>query len=229
MGRASDGPRFFHSTYDIWRTERGGEDSETLQIGRWLGFMLWWNDHYSQAAGLDDRLVEIYVRVLGEYHGGVIAARTGGVVDMRVRGDFESALEQSMNLHATAVRAMGSDDPITLCAARDLGVSLRLAGRFAEELEFDEMTWRQTIEICGSAHVQRIVEICVALDLRELGDYIGARTRHEEIVMRFTQLCGARHPFALRATRLHAEMRRKAGDHVGAFEAAERAVTRVDR
>ena len=216
--------------YDTWREQVGADKPETLRIGRWLGFMLWSDGRYEDAAVLDDSLVEISRRVLGEEHEGTLEAMTNVAGDRRAQGEFASALELSEYIHGTALRAMGEDDPLTIGGAHNLGVSLRLVGRFAEALEIDKATWRQKVEMYGADHTQSLItETGITLDNRELGDYLGARTQHEDIVARFTNVHGQLHPLTLRATRLLAEMRRKAGDHQGAMEAAETAVTGLTR
>ncbi|MFC0430322.1 FxSxx-COOH system tetratricopeptide repeat protein [Kutzneria buriramensis] len=211
--------------YDTWRDGLGDEHRETLRIGRWLGFMLWSDGRYEEAATLDNRILEICVRVLGEQHEGTVDAMNNVAGDLRAQGEFDSALALSEDIHTRSVRSFGDDDPLTLSAAHNLGVSLRLAGRFADAREIDDRTWRRKVEIFGTDHALSILtQIGLALDARELGDYVVARTMQEDIVARLRQIHGEVHPQTVAAIRLLAEMRRKAGDHEGALEAADEAV-----
>jgi tetratricopeptide (TPR) repeat protein len=211
--------------YDTWRDRLGEEHRETLRIGRWLGFMLWSAGRYEEAATLDNRILEICVRVLGNWHEGTVDAMNNVAGDLRAQGEFGDALALSEDIHTRSVRSFGDDDPLTLSAAHNLGVSLRLAGRFAQAQEIDERTWRRKVEIFGTDHALSILtQIGLALDARELGDYVEARTLQENIVARLRHIHGDVHPQTVAAIRLLAEMRRKAGDHAGAMEAADEAV-----
>ncbi|MFM9662802.1 tetratricopeptide repeat protein, partial [Streptomyces scabiei] len=52
-------------------------------------------------------------------------------IDHRVRGAFGEALDLSRSVHQQYQQLLGPDDPETLRAAHNLGVSLRLVGDFA--------------------------------------------------------------------------------------------------
>lgn len=210
--------------YDRWLRRHGAENTETLKIGRWLGFMLWTAGAFEEAAEFNAELLEIHRRVIGDGHEDTLDAIGSVAGDRRAQGDFAGALELSRTIHQRCVERFGDNDPLTLNAAHNLAVSLRLSGLFTEAREWDEVTWQRKVDTFGTDHaLSLITQVGLTLDTRELGDYVAASTVHDDIVARYQTVHGPLNPATLRAVMHQAGMRRKAGDLVGAAEAADEA------
>jgi hypothetical protein len=213
--------------HDVWRRQLGEEHAETLEMARWLGFMLFTGARYAEAADLNARTLDKFRRALGEDHEGTLEAMQAVAADRRVQGEFGMALEISDTVYRRSIRLFGADDPITLKAAHNLGVSLRLAGEFKQAQTLDLDTYQRSVQIFGEDHPDSLyTRLGLILDQRELGEYAGACVALEELVAKHRLLLGENNFFTLRAVRTLSVTRRKAGDHLGALACSEDARNR---
>lgn len=216
--------------YDSWRQSLGADHAQTLEVARWLGFLLFSMGRYTEAASLNAVVLEAYRRSFGADHQDTVDATGNVAVDRRVQGQFTEALDLSRAVHRRYVRLIGPGEPETLRAAHNLGVSLRLSGDFAAARAIDEETWHSWIQIYGQDHVDSLrTWLGLILDIRELGDYSGALTYHREIVEQTRNLLGAKNPLTLSCARHLAVALRKAGQHPEALDAARQAKLDLDR
>ncbi|MFJ8533648.1 FxSxx-COOH system tetratricopeptide repeat protein [Streptomyces sp. NPDC093591] len=218
------------SAYDSWRQDGGEDDSQTLEVSRWLGVVLFSMGRYAETAAVNDRVLDAYRRTVGEDHEDTLAALGNVAIDRRVKGNFTSALELSEAVHQRYVRLLGPEDPETLRAAHNRGVSLRLTGDFAGARELDAATWDSKQRLYGQDHVVSLVTwLSLILDIRELGDYHTALAYQRELTERALRLLGPDNPFTLSSHRHLAVALRKAGLHEEARETAERAQSALVR
>ncbi|MGW5638770.1 FxSxx-COOH system tetratricopeptide repeat protein [Streptomyces sp. NPDC003832] len=216
--------------YEYWRQDGGEEDSQTMEVSRWLGVVLFHMGRWAEAAEVNDRVLETCRRAMGEDHADTLDALGNVAVDRRNKGDFQSALELSESVHERYVRMLGDEDPETLRAAHNLGVSLRLVGDFARAREIDTHTWHIKQQHFGQDHVVSLVTwLSLILDIRELGDYHTALTYQRELTDRAVGLLGRDNPFTLSNHRHLAVALRKAGHHEEALAAAEHAQSNLVR
>ncbi|MEV0176373.1 FxSxx-COOH system tetratricopeptide repeat protein [Streptomyces sp. NPDC050803] len=212
------------SAYEAWRQDSGEDNSQTLEVSRWLGVVLFSMGRYAETAAVNDRVLDAYRRTVGEDHEDTLAALGNVAIDRRVKGNFTAALELSESVHERYVRLLGPEDPETLRAAHNRGVSLRLAGDFAAARELDAATWDSKQRHYGQDHVVSLMTwLGLVLDIRELGDYHTALTHQRELTERALRLLGPDNPFTLSSHRHLAVALRKAGLHQEARETAERA------
>jgi tetratricopeptide (TPR) repeat protein len=210
--------------YDTWRERLGKDNAQTLEVARWLGFVLFSMGRYAEAAELNARVLETYQAAFGADHEDTLDALGNVAIDRRVQGDFATALELAKTVHQGSVRALGLDDPDTLRAAHNVGVSLRLTGDFASARDLDQQTWDRKIQIYGQDHpVSLVTWLGLILDIRELGDYLTALTYQRDIYAQCRRLLGDNNPFTLSAFRHMAVSLRKAGEHLEALERSEKA------
>ncbi len=216
--------------YRIWREKLGADHSETLRMGRWLGFLLWVVGKYDEAAEFNAELLETHRQKYGEEHEDTIDAFSSVTGDNRAKGNFGVALRLSEENYRNCVRYLGDEDPITLNVAHNLGVSLRLDGYYARAREQDLETWELRVQTYGQEHPLALyTEIGLTIDLRELGEYHEARVQHEGIVRAYERHGRPLDPALLRALRQLSIMRRKAGDHEGALDAADTALSGLNQ
>ncbi|MFC1400251.1 MULTISPECIES: FxSxx-COOH system tetratricopeptide repeat protein [Streptacidiphilus] len=221
-GDYEPGRAMAQTAYDLWSQELGADHPRTLEVARWLGFLLFSMGRYTEAASLNAVVVEAYRRSFGEDHQDTVDATGNVAIDRRVQGEFSAALELSRSVHQRYLRLLGPDEPETLRAAHNLGVSLRLTGDFNGAQNLDRETWHSWTQIYGQDHVDSLrTWLGLILDIRELGDYGAALTYHREIVEQARSLLGPENPLTLSAVRHLAVALRKAGEHNEAREVAE--------
>jgi hypothetical protein len=100
-------------------------------------------------------------------------------------------LELSRRIHNRCLERFGANDPLTLNAAHNLGVSLRLSGLVAEARDRDTITYQREAEVLGVNHPFTLLTGAgLALDQRELGEYYPADEAFKEIVTRHRNVFG---------------------------------------
>ncbi|MGI5455569.1 FxSxx-COOH system tetratricopeptide repeat protein [Streptomyces sp. CA-249302] len=227
-GDYESGLELARTAHETWSQSLGEDHPQTLQVGRWLGFLLFTMGKYPEAADLNSAVLEAYRRSIGPDAQDTIDALGNVAIDHRVRGAFGEALALSESVHQQYLRLLGPDDPETLRAAHNLGVSLRLIGDFARARDLDQQTWSGYTEIYGQDHVSTLnAWLGHILDVRELGEYGVALTYHREIVERSNSLLGSDNPLSLSCFRHLAVALRKAGEHREAITTAEQARTDI--
>ncbi|WP_405946393.1 FxSxx-COOH system tetratricopeptide repeat protein [Streptomyces prunicolor] len=207
----------------------GTDDEKTLQLAWWLGWILFSMGRYEEAAQINEATLNAHEALTPSAPTRAVEAREsqldaiGAVAaDLRVKGDFRKALDQSRRVFDTATIAFGEDDPFTLNAAHNLGVALRLVGSFREAYELDRTTWELKQTLLGAEHEQTLLtRVGLTIDERELGLYQHARNRQEEVVSQYVRHLREDNPAVLHAKRVLAVARRKAGDHEAALDLSE--------
>jgi hypothetical protein len=207
------------SVYEAWRGNLGEDRPETLSIAKFLGFILWVNGKYREAADLDARTLEIYSQSVAPDDEGLGDAKLQVARDLRTAGRFEESVAINREVLATNLLSFGAEWPATIYAKHDLGVALRLAGRFAEARGVDSSNLDVETEVFGATHpVTLNTHNGLTIDERECGDYNSARLRQEQLYATYVADLGEYNPATVRAARNLAVARRKAGDHRGALE-----------
>ena len=218
------------TSHETWSEKLGEDHPQTLQVARWLGFLLFTMGRYQEAADLNSAVLDSYRRTIGTDAQDTIDALGNVAIDHRVRGTFGEALALSESVHQQYLRLLGPDDPETLRAAHNLGVSLRLVGDFTRARALDQQTWHGYTEIYGQDHVSSLKSwLGYILDTRELGEYAVALTFHRELVERSNTLLRSDNPLSLSCLRHLAVALRKAGEHREAMTVAEQARTEIVR
>ncbi|CAM5551802.1 FxSxx-COOH system tetratricopeptide repeat protein [Streptomyces chartreusis] len=221
---------FSEQVWATWNTPSGAEDQQTLLLGPWLGFLYWAAGRFDDAAQLVTHLREVYERTAPAE---VEDTREDALESMmleaavhRVQGHFAAGRDLDEIAYDRARRAFGEGDPMTLRAAHNLGVSLRLAGQFQQALDLDRHTHALKTRLYGRDHRDSLItEASIAVDLREAGDYAGARSLLEAVVDALLPVLGARNSTTLNVMRLLSESCRKEGDHARSLELATEAHT----
>ncbi|MEU6374311.1 FxSxx-COOH system tetratricopeptide repeat protein [Streptomyces sp. NPDC046909] len=218
------------TAHETWSRTLGADHPQTLQVARWLGFLLFTTGSYEEAATLNAITLEAYRESMGPQAQDTIDALGNVATDHRVRGAFSESLSLSESVHQQYLRLLGPEDPETLRAAHNLGVSLRLVGDFGRAHDLDQQTWHGWTQIFGQDHVDSLrTWLGLILDIRELGDYGAALTYHREIVEQAITLLGGDNPLSLSCFRHLAVALRKAGEHPEAMATADQARTDLVR
>ncbi|MFD3608296.1 FxSxx-COOH system tetratricopeptide repeat protein [Streptomyces atroolivaceus] len=212
--------------WTAWREQSGDEDLHVIRITKLLGF---------------------YLRLLGRPAEGVVhneralaISRGADIPDeelvdsmwqmagaLRHQGEFGKARELAEEAFTRASDLFGPEDPTTLSAAHDYGVTLRLNGDFDLAREIDEETARQRELLYGPVNGLTLNTLNgLAIDLREAGDYLGARALQESNYLPYVAHFGETNAATIRAALNLAVCRRRAGVVEGASSLAEQTLER---
>jgi tetratricopeptide (TPR) repeat protein len=214
---------------DIWTEKFGAEDQQTLEMAKWLAFILRVLGEYQEAAEMMQRTADIYIRVAGEDDEGTLDALIQLCSGLRLRAEIARALEINRSVYERSLRAFGEDDPATLRAAHSLGVGLRLMGLYQEAREHDTETARLRALTLGENHLDTLsTRSGLSIDMREAGDYLGAVAHQEDVYARYVDTYGEDNPASVSCARVLAVCRRRAGDHDGALRLAELALSKFE-
>jgi tetratricopeptide (TPR) repeat protein len=226
-GNPAESLTICEKAYAAWKAKLGEDAPQTLEIGRWLAFVLFALGRYKEAAVLNADLLTKHQRFADEFPEALLEAMQAVASDRRVEGQFQDALERSREVYERCVHLYGDDEPFTLNAAHNLAVSLRLAGQFEMAREVDQSTWDRKVQIFGQNHEESLrAQRGVLIDRRQLGDYLASREEFERLAETFMESLGERDPQTVETNRSLSVTRRKAGDHRGALKISEDALER---
>ncbi|MFE6228470.1 FxSxx-COOH system tetratricopeptide repeat protein [Microtetraspora glauca] len=216
--------RMAREALEIWTEKFGAEDQLTLEMAKWLAFILRVLGEYEEAAAMMEHTAEVYLRTAGEDDEGTLDALIQHCSGLRLRADMAKGLEINRQVYDRALRAFGEDDPATLRAAHSLGVGLRLMGLYQEARQYDTETARLRALALGDDHVETLNTLVgLAIDIRETGDYLEAAAHLEDVYARYLTTFGEDNHRTLGCARVLAVSRRRAGDHEGALALCEMA------
>ncbi|MCS0601375.1 FxSxx-COOH system tetratricopeptide repeat protein [Streptomyces sp. LP11] len=213
----------------IWTEKFGAEDQQTLEMAKWLAFILRMLGEYREAAEMMQRTADLYISIAGEDDEGTLDALIQLCSGLRLRAELARALEINRSVYDRSLRAFGDDDPATLRAAHSLGVGLRLMGLYQEARELDTETSRLRALALGENHLDTLNTLSgLSIDVRETGDYLGAVTHQEDVYARYVENYGEDTPVSVSCARVLAVCRRRAGDHDGALQLGEMALSKFE-
>ncbi|MFF4114400.1 FxSxx-COOH system tetratricopeptide repeat protein [Streptomyces sp. NPDC001714] len=214
---------------DVWTRKFGAEDQQTLEMAKWLAFLLRRIGEYEQAAEMMQRTADTYIRIAGEDDEGTLDALIQLTSGLWLRAELAQALEISRSVFTRSLRAFGDDDPATLRAAHNLGVALRLMGLYQEARERDTETAQQRALALGENHLHTLNTLsALSLDIRETGDYLEAAVHQEDVYARYVANYGEDNPASIGCARVLSVCRRRAGDHDGALQLGELALSKFE-
>jgi tetratricopeptide (TPR) repeat protein len=217
--------RLAQEAYDRWSLTLGPEDPQTLEIAKWLGFLLFSVGRYKDASALNAatlRIYETFAAQGNEDREGQLEALRNTQADANVKGDFSEAKAIAQQVLEGSISAFGDEDPTTLNAAHNLAVTLRLCGEFENARRVDEQTLDRKQQILGTEHPLTMhTRLGLLVDLRELGEYRTALGLHQDALAQCRRLLGELNPTTLLARRLTAVALRKAGQHTQARQVSE--------
>ncbi|MFE5796890.1 FxSxx-COOH system tetratricopeptide repeat protein [Streptomyces sp. NPDC056503] len=206
----------------IWTEKFGAEDQQTLQMAKWLAFVLRALGEYQEAAAMMEHTADTYIRTMGEDHEGTLDALIQLTSGLRLRAEMARGLEIDRSVYERSLRAFGEEDPATLRAAHNLGIGLRLMGLYEEARVVDTETARLRALHLGENHATTLNTLTgLSIDIRETGDYLEAAAHQENVYARQSAAFGEDAPAPLGAARVLSVCRRRAGDHEGALALAE--------
>jgi tetratricopeptide (TPR) repeat protein len=210
--------------HEARRDQLGADNPATLQAGHWMGWLLFVLGRFQEAAELNAEIVRTYRETSAEDTEDFLRALGAVAADHRVAGDFAAALELAQDVYDRHVRALGPEDPETINAAHNLGVSLRLSGHLRRAYEIDYRNQQLRTQLYGTDYPVTLESTRnLITGRRELGDYVGARAEAQAVADQLRHQLVEGHPQILRSLRTLSTVLRKAGDHRAAREVSEEA------
>ena len=152
-------------------------------------------------------------------------AEARDVSDVRAKGNFTSAMNMAERKYTEARTQFGDDDPVTLVAADDYALNLRLCGEAEAARRLDETTLRRKVDILGPGHRQTLATLAnLAADQMMCGDWLGALRLQQQVHSRCNEQFGVYHPLTFLAARNLAVALRRAGNPADALPLAQTAL-----
>ncbi|GIE24721.1 cytochrome c [Winogradskya humida] len=226
-GDYPSGQELSRRVVDDWTVRLGADHAQTLAAAKWLGYYLWLEGRFADAATIQEESLRRYLNTVGPEDEGSIDAMSMVTTTLRASGLFAEARNMDLNAFQTAQRTLGKDDPVTLRAAHNLGCSLRLTGEFRTARQLDADTYRRRMVVLGNDHPDTLRTLNnLTIDERECGEYIRSWRMVERAYVRYVHLLGVGHRETIRVARNLAVARRRAGDHEGAYKLAEDTMNR---
>ncbi|MGW1888717.1 FxSxx-COOH system tetratricopeptide repeat protein [Streptomyces sp. NPDC002004] len=211
-GAHEAGVSLAREAWTAWHAHSGEEDVKVLQMQKLLAFMLrLTGQDTAEALSLNETALEVSRREsIPDEELIESMVQMGGA--LRHKGDFYGARALNEEADHRARDLFGPEDPATLLAAHDYGVSLRMCGDFAAARELDEETVRQWELLYGPTNGLTLNTLNgLAIDIREGGDYPSARVLQEETYQTYRNYFGEDNAATIRAARNLAVCRRRDG------------------
>jgi tetratricopeptide (TPR) repeat protein len=187
-------------------------------------------DH-AGARRLQQRVLEVRTRVLGEKHPDTLTAMNNLAGTLSAQGDHPGARRLQERVLEAMTRVLGEEHPATLTSMSNLAHTLREQGNRTGARRLQERVLEARIRLLGEEHRDTLAaKNNLALTLYELGDYAGAQRLQERVLEASTRLLGEEHPHTLTSMANLALALGAQGGHAGAGRLEQRvleAMTRV--
>jgi len=216
--------------WEIWRTDIGERDLQTLTMARHYGFILRRQQKFRQARELNQQTYRLMVEAYGENHEALLSVADAVALDLRGEGKFVEELAMRTDIYDRARDVLGSDDPTTLVYGLNLASCRRQVGDYFQARDLDEDIYRRRMITHGPDHQRTFQSLdAISIDLRECGLYVEACKMEEDKLDKQRELLGSDHLGTVGALRNLAVARRKAGDAAGALKLSTECYQRYGR
>src|ERR1017187_7101044 len=186
-------------------------------------------DH-AGARRLQQRVLEVRTRVLGEKHPDTLTAMNNLAGTLSAQGDHPGARRLQERVLEAMTRVLGEEHPATLTSMSNLAHTLREQGNRTGARRLQERVLEARIRLLGEEHRDTLAaKNNLALTLYELGDYAGAQRLQERVLEASTRLLGEEHPDTLTSMNNLAGTLRAQGDLPAARRHHEHALAAMTR
>ncbi|MET9832074.1 FxSxx-COOH system tetratricopeptide repeat protein [Streptomyces sp. NPDC006385] len=214
-------------THTTWLAASGEENIHVIRVAKILAFLLRVVGQVPESIPLNEAALDVSRRTDVEPED-LIDSMSQMADALRYQGRFREA--EALDREATEQGRvlLGAEEFITLMAAHNWGVDLRLCGEFDKALSLDRDTAEQRELLLGPTSSLTLGTLSgVGLDMREGGDYPGARDFLEDIYRRVRESMGDDNPETLGSARNLAVSRRLDGAVAEAAKLAEETLRRL--
>jgi tetratricopeptide (TPR) repeat protein len=178
---------------------------------------------YAVARRLEERVLNLATRELGEEHPDTLIAMDNLAETLRLQGDLAGARRLHEKVAEAMPRILGEEHPETLGSMNNLAATLWAQGDLAGARRLQEQVLEARIRLLGEADPRTLTSMCnLAEILRAQGDLAGSRLLQERAAEAMILVLGEEHPDTLAAMNNLAATLRVQGDLAGARRFQER-------
>ncbi len=208
---------------DDVQSRRGRDDLEVMDLSEQLADLLGDQGDLAGARRLQERVVDVRTRVLGEEHPDTLNSMNNLAEILRDHGDHAAARRLQEQVLAVAKRVLGEEHPDTLISMNNLALTLGEQGDHAGARRLQEQVLAIEKRVLGEEDPDTLRSMNnLAGTLRAQGDYAGARHIEERVLEVSTRVLGGEHPDTLTSMGNLALTLWEQGDHAGARRLEER-------
>ena len=187
---------------EAWKDRFPAEDQRTLMVRFQLANALREQGRHREAFRIDGEVLRLMEQsdAFGPEDPYTLMVAGSYAADLRLRGEFEAALERDRTTVAWLRDVLGDNHTRTLLAINNLAVSLRFNGRFGEAKRHDSELLKRATWVLGPEHRSTLnVTISYGRDLRETGDLRGSESQLRQVVDLCAKVLGDDHTYTWRA------------------------------
>jgi tetratricopeptide (TPR) repeat protein len=172
---------------------------------------------YAEARRIEERVLEVTTRALGEEHPDTLIAMDNLAEALRVQGDHAGARSLQEIVVEAMARVLGEEHPETLGSMNNLAATLWMQGDQAGAMRLQERALDARTRLLGEEDPRTLTSMCnLAEILRAQGHLEAARRLQERAAEAMVRVLGEEHPDTLTATNNLAATLSAQGDFVGA-------------
>ena len=202
-----------------------GVDSTAAQsslMGALSSFLAWAQGHYAGGRQLEQRVLEVRKRVLGEEHPDTLRSMNDLASILQEQGDYAGARQLQESVLEAWKRVFGEEHPDTLTSMNNLAYMLVVHGDYAEARQLEERALEGQRRVLGEEHPDTLTSMNnLAVTLQAQEDYAEARQLQERVVEARRRVLGEEHPDTLISMGNLALTLADQGDHAGARQLEE--------
>jgi hypothetical protein len=155
---------------------------------------------YGSARKLEEQVLEVRRRTLGEEHRGTLAAMDNLALTLSDQGDLGGARKLQEQVLAASRRVLGEEHPDTLRTMNNLASTLFQHGDRGGARKLQERVLEASRRVQGEEHPDTLSAMNnLASTLCNQGDLGGARKLQEQVLEAHRRMQGEEHPVTLKA------------------------------
>ena len=189
------------------------------EMGLAAAFLTSAQGDYAGARRLQERVLEVTTRVLGEEHEVTLASMNNLALTLETQGDLPGAGRLQERVLEVNVRTLGNENIRTLASMNNLAKTLGEQGDCAGARPLQERVAELITRLCGEDDPRTLRAMNnLAGTLRAQGDHVGAQRLLERVLEVMTRVLGEEHPDTLRSIGNLAFTLEAQGDREGALQ-----------
>jgi tetratricopeptide (TPR) repeat protein len=193
------------------------------EMGLVAAFLASAQGDYAGARRLEERVMAVMTRVLGDEHPDTLASINNLAATLWDQGDHAGARRLQERVLEARTRVLGEEHPDTLVSMNNLALTLAAQGDHAGARRIQERVLEARTRVLGEEHPDTLTSMNnLAGTLWAQGDHAGARRLQERVLEVMTRVLGEEHPDTLASMNNLAATLGDQGDHAGARRLQER-------
>jgi len=196
---------------------------EASLMGALAGWLASNQGDHARARQLQERVLELARRVLGEEHPDTLILMKSLARTLAAQGDYAGARELQVQVLEVRRRVLGEEHPDTLTSMDNLANTLAEQGNHAGAQLLQEHVLKERRRVLGEEHPDTLTAMNnLANTLAAQGDYAEAQQLQERALEAQRRVLGEEHPVTLTSMNNLANTLAEQGDHARARQLQER-------